>query len=114
LEKVSEWGFPLETDEVRGVVRDYLNATGRKVLVFGPNNEPGRDWTTSFIKRHKTLSSKLADNIKRSRAQISRDDLAKYFEELKITMSDVPPENVVNYDETAFVDDPKKSRVSVS
>lgn len=112
LETLAEWGFPVESKELRVIVRDYLNAIPRKVEMFGPDNMPGEDWCRYFIARHKTLSTKYAENIKRSRAEVSRKALETYFKELRVSLDNVPLSNLVNYDETAFVDDPKQRKVS--
>lgn len=82
LALAAKWGCPFELRQVRRVVRDYLNSIPRKVAKFGKSNMPGNDWATSFIKRHKELSHRFAENIKRSRADVSRDTLSKYFAEL--------------------------------
>jgi hypothetical protein len=74
---------------------------------------PGPDWITGFLKRHKKISMKFAENIKRSRAEVSRESLSDYFKELEESLKDVDVRNLVNYDETCFVDDPRKKKVSL-
>ena len=113
LTVVAKWGCPFELYQVRCMVRDYLNDIKRKVEKFGPSNMPGDDWARSFLKRHTQLSNKFAENIKRSRADVSRATLKAYFTELETTLKDVESSNLVNYDETAFVDDAGKTKVSL-
>lgn len=64
------------------------------------------------MKRHKDqLSFRVCNNIKRSRAAISATVLSEYFEELSTSLRDVHPENIFNYDETNFTDDPGSKKV---
>lgn len=63
----------------------------------------------SFINRHKDLISKrMCQNISRKRAAVSIEGVNRCFANLESAgLSNVPPENVVNYDETNFCDGPK-------
>ena len=111
LQLAAKWGCPFEVHDIRIIVRDYLNSIPRQVSEF-VDNTPSDDWVRAFIKRHAELRLKFAENIKRSRAEVSRETISKYFDELKRSLNnDVPASNVVNYDETCFVDDPQKSKV---
>ena len=73
------------------------------------NNVPGWDWVQSFMKRN-GLTQRMAGNIKVSRAKVDRETIKKYFENVEKALDGVPPENLVNYDETAMCDDPGKKR----
>lgn len=110
LQLCAEWGFPLKPIDVRRVVQQFLNRQGVTVKKF-KDNLPGRDWFEHFMKRHEQLTVKLAENTKRVRAAVTYDMVDKYFQELANVVRDVPPENIVNYDETNFVDDPGACRV---
>lgn len=48
----------------------------------------------------------MAENIKRARAAVCPETINEYFDNLDTSLQDVKPKNVVNYDETNFVDDP--------
>jgi hypothetical protein len=104
---------PFEPRDIRTVVRDYLNSIPQKVAEFGDKNTLSDEWVRAFIKQHLELRIKFAENIKRSRAEVSREALLEYFKELEITLKGVPGENVMNYDETCFVDDPRKTKVGI-
>ncbi|KAJ4428133.1 hypothetical protein ANN_24147 [Periplaneta americana] len=54
-----------------------------------------------------------SQNIKRARAAVSPEIIDSYFEELSETLKDVPPEAIINYDETSMQDNPGKSKVNV-
>lgn len=73
------------------------------------NNTPGKDFAYSFLNRHKKeLSENMCQNIKRNRAAVSPETLTQYFERLEVELQNVPPQNIVNYDETNLRDDPGK------
>ncbi|XP_012563137.1 uncharacterized protein LOC105847861 [Hydra vulgaris] len=114
LESISmagEWGFPLTALDIRLIVKGYLDRCGRNEVRF-KNNMPGVDFIDSFLKRNsKDLSKRLGQNIKRSRAAISRDIVNNYFNELEKTLKDVDPSMIVNYDETNMTDDPGRKQV---
>ena len=67
---------------------------------------PGKEWADLFMKRHPELSNRTANLIKRSRAAISREDVAEFINNYADTVGDIPPENIWNYDETNLVDNP--------
>lgn len=76
------------------------------------NNCPGPDFVVSFLKCHKkVLSTRLCQNIKRSRAAVSPDTINNYFDELEKELKDVPPSNIINYDETNLCDDPGRKKL---
>ena len=51
-----------------------------------------------FLQRHPALSLRMANNIKRSRARLSSDDVETFFDNFEATVEGIPPENVFNYD----------------
>lgn len=106
LALLAEWGQPLSLFDVRIFVKSYLDHKGRNVAKFS-NNCPGKDWADGFLTRHKAaLSVRFAQNIKRARAQVGPDEVKEYFAELAKSVEGVPPENIVNYDETNLTDNP--------
>lgn len=108
---LSTWGFPVNEFEIRQLVKNFLDRRGKIVDQFR-NNFPGPDWASSFLKRHKdALSARLANNIKSTRANVGREKLEEYFTNLKESLAGVPPENILNYDETNLSDDPGRKKV---
>ncbi len=73
---------------------------------------PGFEWFRSFSARHRILSERWVQNIKRVRAGVTKEILTSYFKELEKSLEGVPTTNVINYDETNFTDDPGASKVS--
>lgn len=109
----SDWGFPFEKEDVKMLVKSYLDRAGKALKLF-KNNLPGDIWYKNFIKRHSTaLKSRLGENIKRSRAAVSRKVVNEYFNNLEMFLAGIPPQNIINYDETNFVDDPGRIKVLV-
>ena len=52
-------------------------------------------------------------NISKKRAAVSRKVVGSYFQELEKSMDGVPPQNVINYDETNLSDDPGISNLII-
>lgn len=49
----------------------------------------------------------MCQNIKAKRAKTSREDIEHYFANLTENLAGVPDGNILNYDETNLVNDPK-------
>ena len=109
IETLAQWKVPVDFMDVRLLVKDYLDRQGISDRRFR-NNCPGPDWLKSFMKRHK-LTKRIADNVKPVRAEISVNDVTKYFDELQTILHGIPPENLINYDETNITDDPGAKHV---
>jgi hypothetical protein len=109
----AEWGYPLDYLDLRMFVKWYHDKKGMRIKKFR-NNLPGEDWAKSFLKRHSDLlSERLTQNVKRARAAVSPIVINSYFDNLEKTLTGVPPENIVNYDETNFSDEPGRSKCLV-
>lgn len=106
-----EWGFALTVTDLRYLAKNYLDSQGRNISKF-KFNMPGNDWVQSLLERHKRdISQKVTTNIKRTRANVSRDCIREYFHNLRETLQDIPDSNIFNYDETNLQDDPGKQRM---
>ncbi|XP_062542157.1 uncharacterized protein LOC134210149 [Armigeres subalbatus] len=105
ITSMSDFGFPVNEDDLRFIVKDYLSKIGRSVERF-TDNLPGRDWMKRFLSRHADLSERFVVNIKKSRAAITPEILTDYIDNLRKVLIDVPPENIWNFDETNVTDDP--------
>ncbi|KAG8228038.1 hypothetical protein J437_LFUL007208 [Ladona fulva] len=110
LDKVCDFGFPVDELDFRYIVKCYLEKQGRSVEFFR-NNLPGRDWVKLFMKRHPHLSIRFANNIKRARAEIDETVITQYVDNLSDLTKDVPPDRIYNYDETCMSDDPGWSKI---
>ena len=96
--------------DVADIVQDYLNHQGKKELRFN-NNRPGKDWIRAFLQRHKELSQRMCENVKRTRCAVTRKEMNKFFQNLQESIRGVPPQNIINFDETNFTDDPGAPKV---
>ena len=63
-----------------------------------------------FLGRHPELRLRATNNIKRARAGLSREEVDTFFVHFTEAVKDVPAENIWNYDETNFQDDPKSKK----
>lgn len=107
---LSEYGFPITEIDLKIIIQNYLSSRGRQIKQF-KNNVPGTEWVRGFLNRNKTLSRRLANNIKKARAAISEQIITDFIENLKEELKGIPPENIYNYDESNLTDDPGKKRV---
>jgi len=55
----------------------------------------------------------LCQNISRKRAGVSKTAVIEYFNNLQVTLEDISPQNIINYDETNLSDDPGRKKVVV-
>jgi hypothetical protein len=97
------WGFPLNFRDFRELVKSYLDAPGRTTMF--KDNFPTKKFVIGFLARHKELSFRKANNIKRSRALVSREEVQELFKHFSKTVEGVPPCNIWNFDKTNFKDD---------
>ena len=108
---LSNWGFPFDTMDLRMTVKRILDKEGRTVKCFKAN-VPGEDWCSGFMDRHKAMiKNRMCQNITRKRAEVNRETIEQYFTELAQSIDGVPPENIINYDETNLTDDPGRKRL---
>lgn len=107
----ADWGYPLDSLDLRYIIKYYLDKLGRTELRF-KNNFPGPDFASSFIKRHKNeISQRNCQNIKKHRAAVSPETIQNYFNELQESLNNVEPCNILNYDETNLTDDPGRKKI---
>lgn len=105
LNLVSEWSFPFDEYDLRMLAKMYLDERRIEIPQL-KDNFPGVDWAKHFMKRHKgQISGRLASNISRRRAAVTASILDEFFMEAT-DIKDVPPQNLINYDETNLTDNP--------
>ena len=59
IKLMGDWGFPLTMIDVRKLVQDYLNTSGKRSMWL--DNYPGKDWAYGFVKRRKDLSNRISN-----------------------------------------------------
>jgi hypothetical protein len=105
---LGEWGFPLNTNDLKHLVKAYLDSAGRTTRL--ENNMPGKDFVSLFLKRHPELTIRTANLIKRSRAMLSAEIINDFFDRYEVSAGGIPAANVYNYDETNLRDNPGKTQ----
>lgn len=109
--KCADLGYPVSELELRMFVKYHLDQIGHTIKRF-KNNCPGIDWVKSFLKRHiENISQRMCRNIKRNRAEVNKNIINTYFDNLSQTLEGVSPSNIINYDETNLSDDPGRKKV---
>ena len=93
-----------------GCSQVLFRSAGEKVACF-KNNLPGTEWVNSFMKRSNDLTFRHAQNIRKSRADVSPEVINKYFDNLEENIKDVSPNCILNYDEVNLTDDPKSKKM---
>lgn len=107
----AEWGYPMDHLDLRIIIKNYLDSRGKIISKF-KNNLPGRDFVFLFLKRHRSsLRTRICQNIKRSRAEVTPEAINTYFDHLENELKDVPPCKIINYDETNLSDDPGRKKI---
>lgn len=107
----ADWGYPIDSHDLKLIVKNYLDKLGRTVPRF-KDNFPGKEFVFSFLKRHKgVITNRLCENIKRSRASVSKEIIEEYFANLLVTLDGIPPTHIINYDETNLADDVGRQKV---
>lgn len=111
IQIAGEWGFPLTKQNIQLLAREYMDSNN---IPRNNPGSPGRDWCYGFMDRNKdVLSLRQSQNIKRNRAKVSPETINSYFDNLTVVLDGIPAANIVNYDETNFVDDPESKKVVI-
>ncbi|KAK3920904.1 Jerky protein homolog-like [Frankliniella fusca] len=108
----ADWGFPLSRADICSLVKAYLDRSQKTVKLFN-DNLPGIKWARMFLERHPRLNFRVPTLIKTSRSKVDPATVTKYFENLEQSVNEVPPENIVNYDETGVADTPAQKKLIV-
>lgn len=71
---------------------------GKDYLRYFKDELLGDDWVWSLLSRHKSaVSQKVSWNISSNEAEVSPEDIAKFFEEISVTLDGIQS-NIFNYD----------------
>ncbi len=108
VQLLTTWGFPLHGDDLRHFVKANLDKKGVKTRF--KYNLPTYKWLKPFLNRHKDFTFWKTNPIKRARAQVTRQDIMDFFVDYAQAVEGVPPENIYNYDEMNFRDDPQSKK----
>ncbi|KAF2880813.1 hypothetical protein ILUMI_25370 [Ignelater luminosus] len=113
ISAMNEFGFPLTTQDLRHVIRSFLDRIGRLISYF-EKNMPGKNRISSFLRRHLQLTARFAANIKRNMGATDETTLCEYINNLAEVVRKVPRENIWNFDETNLTDNPGQRKLFVA
>ena len=76
-------GFPLDSTDIRYLVKEYLDKRGLVMSKF-KSNMPSKDWVNSFVRRNQEIIfHRICQNMKPTRASLSpstvKDFISKTF-----------------------------------
>jgi len=113
---LSQRGFPVTKTQLFYNVAHLIKQFGRETPFT--NGQPGRHWYEAFLHRHPEISTRVAQNLPKSRASVTEDILRGWFKEVeqhlaKKQLIDIDGTRIFNCDESAFYLCPKAERVLV-
>ena len=100
---MAERGFPLTRPALKALTRAVVSTKGLRVP-FNMENGPSDKWIRSLLRRHKELSLRSADTLDNARANLSQEEVNKFFillQNIKVKY-DLSPNQIFNVDETGF------------
>ena len=65
VQLLCDYGFPATPQDVRHLIKSYLDTKNRTVLQFN-DNLPPLDYMSYFLERHKDFTKRLTSNVKRA------------------------------------------------
>lgn len=112
---LADAGFPITKQQLLDNVADLMSKEEVNPFIGG---RPGRKWFKLFRSRHPTVSMRVAQNISRSRAGVTEQNLRKWFDDVRkycqsssCTDALNDPKRIYNLDETAFFLAPEVDKV---
>ena len=102
VQLLCDYGFHATPQDVRYLIKNYLDTKSRTVLQFN-DNLPSSDYMSYFLERHKDFTKRLTSNVKRERAEVDESVLREYVDNLTSELEEIPPSNIWNFDETCLV-----------
>ena len=79
---LAKWGYPMTETDLRFFVKAYLDKKGAKTIF--KDNLPTRKFVYSFLGRHQELNLRRTNLIKRSRAGVTRKEVAEFFKHFQV------------------------------
>jgi len=110
----AERANPITKEELLDSVQQYVKASNIKTKFT--NNRPGRHWVEGFFKRHPELTIRMAQNLIKARADVSEEDLRKWFSSVQQFLQSKNllasnPSQIFNCDESSIELCPKAKKV---
>lgn len=107
LIKFDNLGYGLTNKDLRVLVYRYAFANGLKHKFSNELQMAGKDWVMNFLKRHKSLSVRVAESLSYARARgLSREKVKEFYENLSSLLDKHnlwnKPGSIFNCDETGL------------
>jgi hypothetical protein len=124
--KLAEWiilharmGQPREKNEVIDAARDLSLKNVDPLKRFGTaDGRPSDRWYEKFLLRHPQISIRTPQSVTRSSANVSEDDIRRFFSKLRSWLEEEnllhcmnDPSRILNSDEKGFDLNPKSAKV---
>ncbi|XP_045505641.1 uncharacterized protein LOC123702030 [Colias croceus] len=105
----ADYGSPMTKMDVKMLVYKYVEKNSRTDLF--DDKLPSDTWVAGFLHRNRSkLTIRTTQNIKKVRAEKGLEEMEQFYANLSETLNDVPPMNILNYDETNLSDNPGTSK----
>lgn len=111
-------GFPRRKDDVKNVVKEFLDADARPRKNPFKDNLPGKKWYESFLRRHPSIAIRTPEPVTDASSKVSEKDIRGWFAQIKLYLRDKnfaeildDPTRIFNGDETNFMMCPKTRKV---
>lgn len=111
-------GFPRRKNDVKNVVKEFLDADTTPRRNPFKDNFPGEKWYQSFLRRHPTIAIRTPESVTDASSKVAEKDIRGWFEQIKFYLidknfSDIldDPKRIFNGDETNFMICPKTRKV---
>lgn len=111
-------GFPVTKEQLLDVVAKLVKNLSRTNPF--KDGVPGRYWFEGFLKRHPTVSKRVAQNLPTTRNQLTEENIRAWFERVRAYFEAngllhifEEPQRIFNCDETGFFLSPKEKQVLV-
>ena len=106
--KFADWGFGIDRECLRDIVKDFLTSMGKDVSQVFTGSRPGYDWMLGFEKRWKdVIPRRVGQPLPANRAYACNKTVVDdFFQKLGTILERLgtqhKPQNIFNCDETRF------------
>lgn len=121
----SQFGQAMDKNDVLDLAQGFIRQRREKETLEGRepapegsfglvDDRPGVGWWRGFQKRHTNLKFRVAKSIAATKAELKPEEVSDFYKYFLRATTGVPPENIVNADETAIAFTPERKKVSCS
>lgn len=104
---LGEFGLAFDINDLHKFVKDHLDWQHSPIAQVA-DNRLGKDWVYGFLERHSDIfSRKLFQKITHRCAATTEETVKQYSDNRRENLEGVPPSNIINYETTNNIDEPK-------